>query len=585
MAKKPIAEPEPEVLSLDDAESLDDEPLDVLPVPTTAPAPESDFSFDAAAPSAKPEAKSKGRRAHRDDEDDAPRTKGKAARRDPDEDDDEPQEGRRYVRPDQKKKGGTLLVAIVLGLAALGAAVTAVVVYTQQRAKDAEIARQEQEEKDRKEKEKQEELAKANNPTPKVDDKGGKGGDGTPDKKDNSPPKKGPVDNNPKQVMLALAPATSTFRFRFPGANLELAHKVTGSPVPVEAPPAKVKRVFAPANRREQDVVAVWQSNAGLGGKGEKYTADVHSGNAGNRVGRIEFDGDGKDLKCDVSPDGTLFAAVGPDDKVTVWKLADGTKTLDAYDPFGTDKSDHKAAGLAAVFFTADPANILTVTTAGAMHLHEMAGKKSIASFGPLGILSPNKVVMGKNVAPDATRTSVVVAVNGTIYQRDTARLAAVSQIELGGEVGRPLGIAVLGMPGRIAYAFETDAEGKKEKAVLFALAKEPLVLFRWPESPGEPTGANWAGERFAVIATEKGAVYVHSEDKKFTPFAFAELATGKSSQTANENGHWYLNADLLAPGRSTLVELTTDELTDFHTALEGMEPPTVRIDEKGLSK
>jgi hypothetical protein len=107
----------------------------------------------------------------------------------------------------------------------------------------------------------------------------------------------------------------------------------------------------------------------------------------------------------------------------------------------------------------------------------------------------------------------------------------------------------------------------------------------RWPATAGEPTGVMWAGTRFAVISTDKGVLYLDTEEKKFLPLAFAELAGGPVPHAANELGHWYVIANPTDPNKSLVVELTTDSLSDFKNGLEGDMPPTVRLDEKGLHK
>ena len=71
----------------------------------------------------------------------------------------------------------------------------------------------------------------------------------------------------------------------------------------------RIRRVFAQEKRIAQDTVVVWQSNDGVAGLGEQLSVDSYSGQTGRRVARLEFSGDGKDPRCDLSPDGKYFAA------------------------------------------------------------------------------------------------------------------------------------------------------------------------------------------------------------------------------------------------------------------------------------
>jgi hypothetical protein len=615
----PAKKPAPEPLPLDAEDFVGDTPE---PEPETAGSP---FAFDLNSEPTPAEPRGRGRRRPRADEgeedqdepqprrgrdrdeeeeDERPRYRDRKKKRD----DDEPEQGeRRYRRTEQKSS--MLLLSIVMGLAAIGALVAAIIVYQNQRAKEEAEIRKKQEEKEKEQKEREQREKDAQTGEKEAAEAIAAFGKGEPPKKAdaNPPPKKAadepaappaktpaePVVPKKKQPAakakgdtLSLSPSVPLFQFTPPAANPALAQKASDPPILIDAPPAKVKRVFPPADRRNNDAVVVWQSTPGFNGKGEKLTADVHSGAAGTPITRLEFDGDGKDAKCDVSPDSKLFAAAGPDDKISVWELAGKgkTKLLDNYDPYA-DRPDGKAAGLAAVFFTASPKQILTVSTAGAVDLHDTDAKKIVASATLPVPPTPNRVVLGRSVAADVTRTSIVLAVGGDVYQISTAPpLALVRQIRLG-EVSRSLGVAVLGVPGRIAYAFETDGP-RKERGLFLELPNSKPVTYRWPDAPGDPTGAVWAGPGLAVVTAEKGAVYVRLDDetKKIAPFAFAELALPNAPQGGTEDGHWYLTAAPGNPNQSVLVEISADALSDFYNSLEG-KTATIRLNEKGLSK
>ena len=153
-------------------------------------------------------------------------------------------------------------------------------------------------------------------------------------------------------------------------------------------------------------------------GAKESGTRSGYSGTTGKRVERFEYDGDGLDPMCDVATDGKRFAAITADGKITVWSLAEKTKALEGFDPYA-DKPEHKKAGLAGLFFARNSNNLVTVSTAGAVHLFEIATRKQIGEFVPPKS-SAGRVVVGKNVAADDGRASVVLLAGGVVYQIST---------------------------------------------------------------------------------------------------------------------------------------------------------------------
>ncbi|MBA4187587.1 MAG: hypothetical protein C0467_06165 [Planctomycetaceae bacterium] len=556
------------------------------------------FSFDVApaAPEVKTETKDKSKkrdrdeepqskRKGRDDEDEKPNKKDRKKGRD---EEDNEEEERKYVPPgEQKGSKKTLLLAILLGVGALGALIAAVMVM-QKQAKEKEAAEAAAAAAKAKKDEKKDEAPPPVEP-PKKDP--GKKDPGKKDPKDPTP--KDPKDPTPKDppeppaTMLDLPPSAKLLTFTPASSKPDTALAPRGTPIVFDAAIGKIKRVFAPEKRTEQDVVVVWQSVAGANGKGEKLNVDIHSGQTGARVNRIEMDGDGKEPKCDLSPDGKSFVAVSPDGKLTIWSLSDQApaKTLENYDPYA-DRPDLKAHGIAGVFFTKAPGRLLTVTTAGAAQLIDPMAKKVIERWSPLNVkLVPNKVVLGKNLAVDDAHSSIVIAVGGGVYQIESATMKTSWKLELG-EVGRHLGIGVLGVPGRVVYAFETNNNGKKERAVLFSLStdKAPTV-YRWPDVAGDPSEAMWVDVTLAVVGAEKGVVYFSGAG--FKPLGFAESPT-KLSNDANENGHWFTSPDPTGAAMRTLFQqFATDDLMDFlRKAGEGAKnPPTSKLSEKGLVK
>jgi hypothetical protein len=313
---------------------------------------------------------------------------------------------------------------------------------------------------------------------------------------------------------------------------------------------------------------------------------DTYNGSTGNKTDRFEFAGDGKEPKCDLAFDGKLFAAAS-DGKVTIWNLEEKSKALEGFDPYA-DKPDHKKAGLAAVYIPNNSNNFLTVSSAGAMHLFEIATKKQIGEYIPENG-TPGRVVAGKNLAAEETRASVAVAVGGAIHQVSTlAPLSLSWKLPLNGDTSRSFGLAAVGTPGRIAYAFETDADKKKEKALLFCFPNKEPSLFRWQDTAGDPVSVNWAGAEFASVVTTQGVVWFEydSEGKAFLPLAMAQLPNGKGLHATTERAHWYLIPNPKDPAKSLMLELATPiaDLIDFRNAALNKQPlETLRLDDKGL--
>lgn len=480
---------------------------------------------------------------------------------------------RRYVPPGEQQSSKVLLFALVLSVLAIGGAIAAVVVMMNKN-KDKEPPQAKTEKQD---------------PPPVP-----------PDAPPNEQPKTRqeppeipvPIVVNPPDppqvaALVAVSPTARTFQLRPQPVKPQLLQPASKKTVQVETPFEKVKRVFPTPSRATHDTIVVWQSTAGVGGRGERLTVDIYSGMIGARTGRFEYDGDGKDTKCDVSADGKFFAAVTADGKLAVWNLADNAKVLDGFDPYAT-LPEHKKAGLAAVFFAARSEHLVTVSSAGAVHMFDVATRQRLGEFVPRKGVA-GRVVLGKSVNADESRASVVVAVAGVIYQVTTAAPLSVAwQLDLEGDVSRSLGIAVYGTPGRVAFAFETDDGKKSQRVLVLCLPKNKPTMFLWPEAAGEPNGLVWSGGKFTIVSTTRGAVWVEAEGKQFTPLALGEVPGGKGLHAATENAHWYLVPNPADAAKSVLVELTMppDGLLDFRAAADAKLPLfTVRLDDKGLAK
>jgi hypothetical protein len=565
----------------------DERKQEMLPEPEPSPEPmvSSDpFSFNVdPIPSSRAEPRTKSNRKYDEEDEDEQDANAKSKKKGRKDDEPEDHGGRRYVRRGAQKSNKVLLLAGVLGLLVIGGGIAAVVVFMK---KDSEQAK--------KATEKKEEPAPTPPPDPPKDDT--KTSKKDPSKKD--PSRKDPGDSLPKDPkitaeqtpiaipMLALPAKLKTYEFRAPKNKPASVQQPSQQPIQVEVSFEKVKLFFPSPNRVSNDAVVVWQSNPGFNGRGERLSVDTYNGSTGFKADRFEFDGDGKDAKCDVSFDGKVFAAA-VDGKVTVWNLANKSKALEGFDPYA-DKPAHKKAGLAAVFIPNNSNNFLTVSTAGAMHLFEIETKKQIGEYIPENG-TPGRVALGKNLAAEETRSSVVVAIGGSIHQVSTlAPLSLSWKLPLQGEVGRSFGLSVAGTPGRIAYAFETDADKKKDRAILFCMPNNDPTVFRWQDSAGEPVSVSWAGTEFAVVGTTRGVVWFEydSEGKNFTPLAMAQVPNDKGFHETTERAHWYLIPNPKDPAKSLMLELATPiaDLIEFRNAAAAKQQlETLRLDDNGL--
>ncbi|MBN9119825.1 MAG: hypothetical protein J0I06_11810, partial [Planctomycetes bacterium] len=454
-----------------------DEDEDERPAKSKAPAddePYNPFANYPSDPEPEPEKKSKKRRADDDEDPKARKTRG-------DEGDEDESAKPRYRRPDERGGSKILLIVGALGAFALGLGVVAAVVYIKNNRKppEAEVKKDEKKEEPppvvppdppRPDAPKVDPKAEPSKVEPKVDPKV------EPKPKDKvdpkaEPPKVEPVrpkDPGPTRATIALPPNLKTFSVAGLPAKPSQADRPRGGGT-LDAPAAGVRRVFPPFDKTADTCVLV-QTSAPLMGKGEKLVLDSY-GPSGNRVpdARIEYDGDGSpDPIADLyaSGDGAHFLAA-VDGKLHVWALADKKKLADGLDPYA-DKPEHAKAGLAAAFLTTKPGVVVTVSTAGAVHLYDVLNRKTVSEFVPPNG-APGRVALGRSAAKAGGNGSVAVAVGGVLYQLEAKEgLRELRKYDLTGDVGRSLGLAVSGTPGRLLYAFETapDKSGKKDLAV-----------------------------------------------------------------------------------------------------------------------
>jgi hypothetical protein len=470
--------------------------------------------------------------------------------------------------------GGLIRVAVAAAVFALvaGGVVAGVLVYLT--VKPDEQAQAKNEKKD---------DATSNEPAPAPPDKADAAPAAGPDAK----PGRGYTSRaqaRGKGGPLALA---KVLTFPAKPAAPKLLTEPASSPVPVAVPFAEVRRFFPPG-KADGDVGVAWRSAPGFQGFGEKITLTLFSPNSGRETAKVEADGDGSpDPACDLSADGGTFALGSRvTGRVTVWDVRKKQKKLDAFDPYA-DKPEHKAAKLAAVYLTEPPGRLVTVTTAGAVHVFEVGTKALAGEYVPPKAAA-GKVAPGRGVAAVPSRKGVVVAVGGTVYKVDAAGAVTGSQLEdLGTDVGRSLALAV-SPGGRVLYAFEADADGKKERAVAELAGGKLGPVFRWPADAGEPVSAGWSGENVATLGTSQGAVVVFDGEGGFRPQAVARTPEDKAVHVvAGTDNHWSLLPVAGNPKGCVAVEvaLPLPALGDLTGDRDRQPTASLLLDAKGLSQ
>lgn len=492
----------------------------------------------------------------------------------------------------QKAGGGLVKVAVIAGVLALvgGGAVGGLLVYLNN--KPAEQAKADKksdpapadpapapkdEAKDKeKEKEKEATPKDAGPKTNKGKDAGGKT---TPGKGKTTPVAGAPGGGG----MLALKAGKAIAFPAKPAAPKLVAEAITKG-IPIEVAFAEVRRFFPP-QKAEADIGVVWRSNAGFQGAGEKITLSRFS-RTGLEIAKLEADGDGgADAACDLSADGKRFA-VGHrvNNKVTVFDVAAKTRLIDGFDPYAAlpDKKDVK---LAAVFLTEPPDRLVTVSSAGVVHVWDIATKAPAGTFAPARP-TPGKVATGRAAAAAPNRQSVVVAAGGVVYQVATVGPVGGSPLgELGGDVGRSLALAV-SPSGKVIYGFETDADGKKDQALALLGGGAPKIV-RLPADAGEPVAAGWCADVAGAVWTKGGcAACFVAEEGAFAVGVLVLTPEGKGVHAAADN-HWTLYA---LPGdgkRCAAVEigLPPDGIGDQLIPADRRPPATVVLGTEGLSQ
>ncbi|MBP3955214.1 hypothetical protein J8F10_07960 [Gemmata sp. G18] len=342
-----------------------------------------------------------------------------------------------------------------------------------------------------------------------------------------------------------------------------------------------VRRAFPPFDPKTADTFVVVRT-------GTNFALDAYSPSSRVRVSRLEFTADPVEPIWDLHSSATatrFLAASGG--KLTVWDLEGNTKLADAVDPFA-GKPDHQKDGLAAAFFAPQPDQIVTVSTAGAVHLFDVRRGATVSEFiAPRG--ARGKVILGASVARAAGGGSIVLVVGGVLYQiKAGAALDRLRVHDLGGEV-KPLAVAASGTPGRLLLTLETKGKGKKDRALFYLPlgAESRPVTSLWPPGAGAPKGALWVNDTSAGVITESGVVWFSDDQNKFGPVVVTRPAGGGLYFGAG-NLFWFVVPHPSNPARSVLVPQAVPfgDTFEFRGAAEANEPLRVlRIDPNGLAK
>ena len=498
--------------------------------------------------------------------------------------------GGNYRAKHPRKSGKGMMVIGVVALLAVGGGIGAAVVMMTKKKDPEPVKKAEEKKEDTPPEEKKDDKKGAKDDkkgakdttlktTPKPKDTPGKEKEPAKDVPVVLGPGAAAVDPGPGSVALAL-PAGQNISLKPLGAKPALFQPPAGK-ADIEAPFAAIRRVF-PTNKTTDGGV-VWKSSDGFQGKGEKLTLDMYSP-AGRRTDRLEFDGDGRaEPVCDLSAAGDHFAHAA-DGKITVWKVQGKSKLLDKFDPYA-DKPEHKRAGIGALYFTADAKGLVSVSTAGAVHLWDVAAKTELGEFVPPKA-TPGRVAQGKGVAITPERDSIAVAVGGTITQVGIGdKLDARPLADLKGDVGKSLAMGTVA--GKVLYAFETA--DKKEKAVMLVAPDGTFRVLRVPAAAGDPVSAGWADGQMAVVGTSTGAaMWFEVEDGKFLPIAVIQTTGNKATHVAGVACHWYLLPNATNPMRTTMLELAMppEGLVEYRELADTKKTAhTFKLDAAGLTK
>lgn len=364
----------------------------------------------------------------------------------------------------------------------------------------------------------------------------------------------------PTEPAAAPFPNARPVAFLPPGDTPELIQKPAGA-VGLDVPFAAARRVFPP-QVRDADPAVLWESRAAFQSVGGQLTLGVFSGQTGGRVGGFTFDADGPNPPCDLSADGTRFAAaVGG--KLTVWDVKSGAKVLDGVAPF----ADRPGETVAGVFFLGG--RVAAVSGAGVVRLPEGPGGEFVPPAGGTAVAGRD----GRNG---------IVAVGGTVYGVVfEPPVSGAKVFDLGPGAGRPLAVAA-SAGKNTAAVYETPGPQPGRFVVRVGPGGRHAV-YRWPAGVGDPVSAGWCGEELLSVGTTTGAaVWFEAEGDRLRPLAVARVPGDKAIHAAAED-HWSLLPG--ADGKSVLVWYTMPPqgLVDPLAADDKRPAVTLRLDAAGL--
>jgi hypothetical protein len=178
------------------------------------------------------------------------------------------------------------------------------------------------------------------------------------------------------------------------------------------------------------------------------------------------------------------------------------------------------------------------------------------------------------------------------VYQVKAAPgLEVLRKLDLGGDVGRSMGVAVSGTPGRILYTFETNDNGKKDKVVavlpLDDKGKGPQY-FAFPTGAAgtEGRGAVFAGGDLGGAITDKGAVWFDDDEGKIVPLMGTVPMAGAQFYGSADN-IWYAIPHPKEPNKSVLAAISAElnERENLKKNFGANRPLTaLRVDAEGAS-
>ncbi|MBX9584861.1 MAG: hypothetical protein K2X87_31540 [Gemmataceae bacterium] len=345
--------------------------------------------------------------------------------------------------------------------------------------------------------------------------------------------------------------------------------------VSLDVPSAAVRRVFPPA-RPDADPAVLWESRAAFQGVGRRLSLTLFSPQTGQKVGGVEFDAGPTDPVCDLSTDGSRFAAAAGS-RVTVWDVKTGARVWDWLD-LSADRPADRPQQVVGLTFAA-PDRLAVVDAGGRVRVWNVAARTVAGEFA-----LPGPPIGPAPVAATPGRGTVVVVTTAGVFAVRVRDEVAGTRVAGPGPADRlPLVVAV-SAGGKVAGVWGTP----REKPGWLVVAHRPDgkdVAYQWPGGVGEPVSVGWCGEGVVSVGTSIGAaVWFEAEGDTFRPLAVARVPGDRAIHATAEE-HWSL---LPGPdGRSVLVgyAMPPQGLVDPLEPGKNRSHPAVWLDARGLFK